>query len=86
LKWREQKLHQGPCGAEHAENLCRLLRIATNKIDNELRQHWNDNADCEHVQQHGREDEDKGGLPPYCAAFYFRFVYQPLHQRRFRPA
>jgi hypothetical protein len=86
LKRREQKLHQRPGGAEHAENLCRLLRVAANEIHHELRQHRNDDADCEHVQKHGREDEDKRSFPSHRADFYFRCVCRPLHQRRFRPA
>jgi hypothetical protein len=85
LKRREQELHQGPPGTENAENLRRLCYIA-HEIEHELRQHRNDNADGKHVQEHGREDENEGGLAPRCADFCRGFLYRLLHQRRFRPA
>jgi hypothetical protein len=37
LQRREQKLHQRPGGAEDTENLRRLLRIAADEVNDELR-------------------------------------------------
>ena len=54
---REQELHQRPGGAEQAEHFGRARRVATHEAENEARQHRNDDAERQHVEQHGDEDE-----------------------------
>ena len=58
---REQELHQRPGGAEQAEIVGAADRVAADEIEHELRQHRDDDADRQHVEQHGDEDEGEGG-------------------------
>lgn len=54
---REHKLHQRLRGAEQPVDPRALGGIAADEIDHELGQHWNDDADRQHVEQHGDEHE-----------------------------
>ena len=58
---REHELHQRPGGAEQAETVGGARGVAAEEIDHQPRQHRNDDAERQHVEQHGDEDEDEGG-------------------------
>ena len=58
---REHELHQRPGGAEQAEIVGAARRIAADEIDDQPRQHRDDDAERQHVEQHGDENEDEGG-------------------------
>ena len=65
----------------------RARGVAAEEIDHELRQHRNDDADRQHVEQHGDEDEDEGRLRRGARRTSRRqLVAALLAQRRFRPA
>ena len=86
LQRREQELHQRPGRAEEPENLRGLAGIAADKIHHEFRQHRDDNAHGEHVQENRRKDEDEGGLAPRRTDHNAGRIQALVHQRRFRPA
>ena len=57
----EDELRQRPYGAEQAEVARRTRRIVADEAFDQLGQDRNDDAEREHVEQHGNEDEDEGG-------------------------
>ena len=56
---REHKLHQRPGGAEQAEDPRRRRGIVVDKAFDQLRQDRHDQAEREHVEQDGDEDEGR---------------------------
>ena len=58
---REQELHQRPDGAEQAVDFGGARGVAAEEVDHQLGQHRNDDAERQHVEQHGDEDEGEGG-------------------------
>ena len=58
---RTHELHQRPGGAEQAEIIGGARGVAGEEVDHEPRQHRNDDAERQHVEQHGDEDEDESG-------------------------
>ena len=56
---REQKLHQRPGGAEQAENPRRRRRVVVDKTFHEFWQDRQDQAERQHIEQDGNEDEGR---------------------------
>ena len=54
---REQELHQRPDGAEQAEDARGACGVVADEAFDQLRQHRNDDAERQHVEQDGDEDE-----------------------------
>ena len=54
-----QELHKCPCGPKQPKIICAARHVTADKIDDKLRQHRNDDAKRQHVEQDGDEDENE---------------------------
>ncbi len=58
---REDELHERPHRGEEADGLGGTGGVAPHEVDDQPRQHGDDEAEGQHVEQHGDEDEAQGG-------------------------
>src|SRR6185312_311186 len=58
---RREKLHQGPDGGEYAIDQGTVGAVATGKVGDQTRQHWNDDPERNDVDKDRDENEDHGG-------------------------
>jgi hypothetical protein len=77
-----------PCSEAFTARLIKAIAagLAAHEVDHEFGQHRNDNAQRQHVEQNGREDEGEGRLPPRRILLRARPFGRGRHRRRFLPA
>src|SRR6185503_326880 len=63
LHWREHELHQGERRPEYAEDRRGARHVAALQLQDELREHRDDDPERDHVEQDGDEDEDERRAP-----------------------
>src|SRR4029450_4103795 len=66
---REQKLHERPSDAEHAESFGSPCGITPHEAFDQLRQDRNDYPERQHVERNGDQDEPPPPPPRPCSDF-----------------